>query len=113
MVWTVARAEATPQGTQLTLTHLSRDGDEGYPGNLWVTAVYTLTDDNALRLDYTATTDQDTVVNLTQHSYFNLRGRGDVLGHVVPINAIRRPLAPAPMPPTNRSGSPGVTTTTG
>ena len=52
-----------------------------------VTALYTLTDDNAIRLDYTATCDKDTVVNLTQHSYFNLAGHGDILGHIVYINA--------------------------
>lgn len=89
VVWKVAKSEVTPQGPQLTLTHVSPDGDEGFPGKLEVTAVYTLTEDNALQLDYAATTDKDTVVNLTQHSYFNLRGKGDVLGHLVQINAGR------------------------
>lgn len=89
VVWRAAQAVVTANGPQLTLTYSSWDGEEGYPGNLSVTAVYTLTNDNALRLDYTATTDRDTVVNLTQHSYFNLRGHSDVLGHVVQINADR------------------------
>ena len=87
VVWTVKSAKVMADGPQLTLTYLSRDGEEGYPGNLSVTAVYTLTKDNSLRLEYTATTDQATVVNLTQHSYFNLRGHGDNLGHIVQINA--------------------------
>ncbi len=89
VVWTAVKAEVTPEGPQLTLTYLSRDGEEGYPGNLSVKAVYTLTEDDALRLEYTATSDKDTVVNLTQHSYFNLRGKGDVLGHRAQINADR------------------------
>jgi aldose 1-epimerase len=76
-------------GPALKLTYLSKDGEEGFPGNLNVTAVYTLTDDNALKLEFKATTDKPTVVNLTHHSYFNLRGQGngDVLGHLVYINA--------------------------
>jgi aldose 1-epimerase len=86
VVWQ-AHAYQSPQGPALELRYLSKDGEEGYPGNLAVTAVYTLTADNGLRLDYTATTDKDTVVNLTQHSYFNLAGRGDILGHVVRLNA--------------------------
>jgi aldose 1-epimerase len=68
---------------------LSKDGEEGYPGNLKVTAVYVVTDQNELLLQFTATTDKDTVVNLTHHSYFNLAGQGNsnILGHVVFINA--------------------------
>lgn len=89
VVWKAAAMESTANGPQLTLTYLSRDGEEGYPGALSVTAVYTLTEDNALRLDYTATTDKSTIVNLTHHSYFNLRGHGDILSHVVQINADR------------------------
>src|ERR1035441_7068601 len=68
---------AGPEGPSLQLRYTSKGGEEGYPGNLSVTAVYTLTDDNALKLEYTATTDKDTVINLTQHSYFNLAGKGD------------------------------------
>ena len=86
VVWK-AMSLLTPDGPALELTYVSKDGEEGYPGNLSVTAIYTLTEDNALKLEFTATTDKDTVCNLTHHSYFNLRGSGDVLGHVVYINA--------------------------
>ncbi|MES3023016.1 MAG: aldose epimerase family protein [Pseudomonadota bacterium] len=71
----------------LTLTHLSVDGEQGYPGNLTVTVVYTLDDDNALSVKFHAITDQATPVNLTQHAYFNLAGHGSVLGHEMMIDA--------------------------
>jgi len=79
----------TADGPALQLTYFSKDGEEGFPGNLKVTAVYTLTDNNELHLYFTATTDQPTVCNLTHHSYFNLagQGNGDILGHIVYINA--------------------------
>jgi aldose 1-epimerase len=86
VIWT-ARSFEGSEGPSLELKYDSHDGEEGYPGNLSVTAVYTLTGDNALKLVYTATTDKATVVNLTQHSYFNLAGSGDVLNHTVMIPA--------------------------
>ena len=89
VVWQVEGAAVTPHGPRLSLAYTSRDGEEGFPGNLEVKAVYTLGEDNTLRLDYTAVTDKDTPVNLTQHSYFNLRGHGDILGHVLRIPADR------------------------
>ena len=73
----------------LELDYLSKDGEEGFPGNLAVKTVYRLTDENELRIDFTATTDAPTLCNLTGHSYFNLAGKGDVLAHEVYLNASR------------------------
>ncbi len=71
------------------LTHLSPDGDEGYPGNLTATVVYSLNNNNELKMDYTATTDKATPINLTNHTYWNLGGRakGGILGELMMINA--------------------------
>ena len=87
-VWSVKEIPAK-DGQALELTYLSKDGEEGFPGNLQVRVIYTLTDTNALKIEYFATTDKDTVVNLTNHSYFNLAGpgSGDVLGHILMIEA--------------------------
>lgn len=76
-------------GGALELTYVSKDGEEGYPGTLTATVTYTVTEDNRLRIHYAATTDKPTVLNLTNHSYFNLKGDGDILGHLVTLNADR------------------------
>ena len=77
------------EGAGVRFAYLSRDGDEGFPGNLNCTVTYTLRNKNELKINYRATTDKSTVVNLTNHSYFNLAGagNGDVLGHQMMINA--------------------------
>ncbi len=87
-IWEIAEFAPGDQ-SGLSFTYLSPDGEEGYPGNLNTTVTYTLTNDNALHIRYRATTDQTTVVNLTNHTYFNLAGAGsgDILAHELFIDA--------------------------
>ena len=87
VVWDASIPDSTKPS--ITLSYLSKDGEEGFPGNLNVTVVYTLTDDDGLKIEYTATTDKPTPVNLTNHSYFNLTGNvsNTILDHSLMIDA--------------------------
>lgn len=86
VVW---KAEKLSGDRSLQFTYLSKDGEEGYPGNLNIKVVYTLGEDNGLKIDYTATTDKATPVNLTNHAYYNLSAGKDstILGHDLMLNA--------------------------
>jgi aldose 1-epimerase len=88
VVWQAAEIKNN-DSPGLRLSYLSKDGEEGYPGNLSVTVTYTLTANDELKVDYTAVTDKKTVLNLTNHSYFNLAGKGDILKHELTLNADR------------------------
>ena len=79
--------DAEDRGNALVLTCFSADGEEGFPGNVTTKVTYTVTEDNALRLDYEAVTDQDTLINLTNHAYFNLNGGGSILEHTLQIDS--------------------------
>ena len=94
--------EALPQehAASVRFRHTSRDGDDGFPGTVEVEVIYTLTDDNELRLAYTATTDKPTPINLTNHAYFNLAGQGDVYGTLLWVAADQFTLVDSDLIPT-------------
>ncbi|HZL78797.1 MAG TPA: aldose epimerase family protein [Candidatus Limnocylindrales bacterium] len=100
MVWQGQALPVTDHAASVRLTYLSKDGEEGFPGNLTASVTYTLTDNNELRLDYAATTDKPTLINLSNHAYFNLAGGGDVLGHELWMNADRYTVADGQLIPT-------------
>ena len=89
VVWNVETVPAKAGESAIKLTYLSKDGEEGFPGNLKTSVTYTLTDNNELRVDYEGETDKPTIVNLTNHAYFNLAGGGTALDHVLWINSDR------------------------
>jgi aldose 1-epimerase len=101
VVWKAAEVRR-PDGPAVGFEYLSKDGEEGYPGNLAARVVYTLTNDDSVRIDYQATTDRPTPVNLTNHSYFNLSGpaAGTILDHELWVAAYRYTPTDATLIPT-------------
>src|SRR5262249_22762576 len=87
-VWAASEIQSA-DGPAVRFTYTSPDGEEGFPGKLDTAVTYTLKNDNALKIDYSATTDKPTPVNLTNHSYFNLAGKGSILNHVLYLNCDR------------------------
>ncbi len=99
-VWTVSPTQV-PDGVAATLSYVSKDGEQNFPGTLTTYVTYTLTNDDALRIDYLASTDKDTVINFTNHSYFNLAGNGSgsVADQMLLVNADRyTPTGPDQIP---------------
>jgi aldose 1-epimerase len=86
-VWTVAGTSAAADASSVKLTYLSKDGEEGFPGNLKTAVTYSLTDNNEFRIDYESETDKPTIVNLTNHAYWNLGGGGSCLDNILTIPA--------------------------
>lgn len=91
VVWKTVEVTGGEDRAWVKLAYLSKDGEEGYPGNLQCTVTYTLTNDDELRLDYEAQTDKKTVINLTNHTYWNLAGQGtgEILRHELTLEATR------------------------
>jgi len=99
-VWTIEDARVKDGESSVKLTYLSKDGEEGFPGNMKTSVTYTLTDNNELRLDYEATTDKPTIANLTNHAYWNLAGGGSCVDNVLWIPSERYTAADAESLPT-------------
>jgi aldose 1-epimerase len=104
-VWTGQALPEQEGQAAVAFTYNSKDGEEGYPGNMTVKVTYTLTDANELRLDYEARSDKATVVNLTNHAYFNLAGHGNILDHELWLDADRYTLADDELIPTGEIAS--------
>jgi len=100
VLWDAEALPVTENEAAVKFTYLSVDGEDGYPGNVTATVTYTLTDDNELRLDYTASTDRPTIINMTNHAYFDLGGDGDLSTHELWLNADRYTLADNELIPT-------------
>jgi aldose 1-epimerase len=105
VVWKANPLPASEHASAVCFSYLSKDGEEGYPGNLNVSVTYTLTDDNQLHLDYEATTDKATLVNLTSHAYYNLAGSGNVSGHELWLAADHYTVADDQLIPTGEIAS--------
>jgi aldose 1-epimerase len=111
VLWTVTDATESDSGAKISLSYLSGDGEEGYPGDLKLTVEYSLNNDNELTINYTGSTDKPTILNPTHHSYFNLTGEPDstILGHELMIDAdYTTPVGPGLIP----TGKPGDVTGT-
>lgn len=100
VVWTVAGTATSARDSSVKLAYLSKDGEEGFPGNLKTTVTYTLTDRNEFRIDYTAETDKATIVNLTNHAYWNLAGGGSCLDNILWIPASEYTVSDSDLIPT-------------
>ena len=100
VVWDAQALPLTENEARVRLTYVSVDGEDGYPGNVTASVTYALTDNNELRLDYEATTDKPTIINMTNHAYFDLGGDGDLSTHELWLNADRYTLADNELIPT-------------